>query len=789
MSELYPVKVRFVDGESPTARKLNRWETQIDSAFTTLERVLGLTGDDTQLTYIANVALTLGNIGWIDSRLPANLADGMAEDNLPTVKQVLDSEGKKTSSLTFFPKKALGLPLLPDWAFDGVSHDWARQSSLSNLVGGRERFMVVDRTITTSSPIGSDAYIEYVVDPKHSYDSFKDDSGSNLVPNLFQIALDTGLCEWSEVDSEFFINFPEITRCYNPRAPFSLSSDDVLDLRYNESGSIRWSSLATTPKYTVPDRIWSIAGGANSQIPEGLVSLWCRSGDSISQVVGSDPLDPIVFFTGSNKQKVKIVLPPDLALAMPHMIDEALVNQYILAFAGSPVSEALHHERARSIHHKHDGSDDGELLSAINLKDRFDETIYTVSKSTSNPFPQYLLRSGYEEGSDPLNLDNKMWGDLVLGPAGTTPIEDSAGPLSHKLWFYNLETGPSVYFDTTDDEPGTIGLPIETEGKLILKGRTLRLSEKEIFLGEGGASIALSSSAGSPVFQLYIVKAGGAPLYECEIVTGGLSLFGGSGLGNKIHFSGDEGQSIFATNRNDDEISDLSDAIVIDKLLGGSEEYLKISSNIKAKNLLTKQLLVSDRIHTRAVVDSTETNEGEPSPESWDISIPLHGQNFVTTLFPSDMIWSQADWNYSVDGDRLGLTNFGDLDSFVCGVFESPETKGSQFIDRGETPSDECYLLKLWIQTSGGDDRNLSVEVFRLENDGTKVTLLERDITIADAPTQHLVYDVGGTLGDDVTEEPSKFKAQSERIGIRFWGPSGMTILSAKALIRTIYLS
>ena len=472
LSDLFPIPVEFVDNQQPTARFLNAWANQIDTAFAVLARLIGdFDGESSDRpTYITNLVRAIGNMGWLNSRLPRGITQNGAIT--PTLVETLIAfNGTKEGLLTFQPKALTGIQL--DTDDDDVYDNWTRVGAGTptnpslNLVSA-DLWTCHGKRFLSTTLIPAIAKIKYEIDTDgvqpfafDYYDAYGPDSGANVVPSVHEIAAAGVLCE---IGAGNWLQMPKIMRCMNPLLPFS----ETLEVDFN-STSIHWFSPETTPGYVVPPYLFDLATDADDTIPEGLAALWVLTGEGIHRVVNQNSEDQIQFkIDPANRTKIQIV-PPD-GFVLPHEEDAALADKYILAFAGVSVAEALNHARARQIAHRHDGLGDDSLVRASSIAERFNPASYTHSPVPYNHFPQYLLRSGYDADSEPLNSDNSMLGDIHL-------------PFSAIVWG-DYETGPTLSIDIGDTSTGYDSEG--AEGKLVT-GRWSHRLPKTIFLGATGS--------------------------------------------------------------------------------------------------------------------------------------------------------------------------------------------------------------------------------------------------------------------------------------------------------------
>jgi len=141
-------------------------------------------------------------------------------------------------------------------------------------------------------------------------------------------------------------------------------------------------------------------------------------------------------------------------------------TRYRLVVPGTNALRTLYHLRQGYFNHRHTGTFgvdfnfDGHRLSHAELIHLFDEGdtregLNGFGPSTlgvyRNPHPMYLHRYGYKYANsidDTLNKDNALLGDLVLA-AIDDDLDLSAD--SRKIIFGHPSTGPTMYYDQSDD--------------------------------------------------------------------------------------------------------------------------------------------------------------------------------------------------------------------------------------------------------------------------------------------------------------------------------------------------
>jgi hypothetical protein len=558
-SDLYPIPVEFTDGQQPTAAFLNAWAEQIDLAFVLLSQMVGDfdgTGDAAD-TYSTNILRAIGVMGWINTRLPADLSiptptGGGAGGTLPFITEELDSAftGEKLAELTFLPYwieatnaeiTAAG-PSLTTAKAGGV----IQRSTTLTAAGD---WVLDGKKVMSATAIAAGDMVSYPIDPTSDLwkDSYGSSTGANLVPSIYEIGSTlVNLCTLDRPGGyglqERRISFPEVRRIMNPAKPFSIVETDTINLD-NPIGApspVYWDTTGgrTAPLYRIPQYIVDIASAAALRIPNGMASLWLQTGGAITRIRPAASLGDIQFdLLPGEPHAVRITFP--VGYTIPALGDNDGVNpagadyqRWIVAFAGTSVAEALNHERARSLHHGHDGQD-GSLVSAQHLKDAFDPGDFFHSQTPYHPFPQYLGRAGYDSG-DVLNRLNSMLGDLHISHVNATPSAvgidpDNVTVNSWKLTFGDHALGPRIWFNFGDvsgaHNVGKLQLdqyPLRILSDLYLgdTANTMRLTAYRTDLG-GGAMRTIISAQPDPIgldpalsiVSSHMLRARGARIY------------------------------------------------------------------------------------------------------------------------------------------------------------------------------------------------------------------------------------------------------------------------------------
>lgn len=507
LSDLFPLPVTWIDGEQPTARKLNYFSEQIDQAFAMLARLIGdfdgsSSGDP---TYITNFIRSLGSMGLVSPWLPRGI--GQVELNAPEVEETLLSpEGKKEFRLTFLPNESNGEKPITTTLAGWTKVDQGTYPG-ENLTG-IEQWLLEGRRGITSSPLPASVTITYPIH-SNSFDDLESGgpiTGANVIPNMYEIAdsrrVDpnppykiTDLCAYSEAGGEMFISFPYILRLQDIDNPFRTSQAFILDLTpdnmYGNGAEdnpslIKWKD-DTAPRYTTPVYIEEKAD-IDGLLPSGLVALYIDDGATIHRLVNENSDEQILFYiVDGDPSSLRIELPPTYTL--PHEADIDLINKYIVVFAGQSITEAILGTTAAVRTHQHDGEDSSAPVSIYSMKDRFNPETHTESAREHNPFPQYMLRGGYLEGFfsplDPLNKNNAITGNILFARSDIDETDQEQSPESLAVSSFgirwgDLNMGPYLYFSVEDL---TYGLgDMGADGKLTLTTMPLRVVEG-LFIG------------------------------------------------------------------------------------------------------------------------------------------------------------------------------------------------------------------------------------------------------------------------------------------------------------------
>lgn len=486
LNQLYPVRPEFVDGQNPSAAFLNAWSGLIDNAFSIIGSVLGAFDGsaDGHVPYITSMTRAIGSMGEINTRLPRNLKRDSG-DNPWIVEKLLPYVGEKQALLSFMPDAIQATESTKITHSDG---------SLTAVAAGAEtptqnldttgKWSLKNRMLFMSSAIDSGDTVSYEIDTGDEdrwKESFSQSAGPNVVPGIVEIATGVStLCTISSVNGTdvFRLDFPAIRRIMKPEYPKTTTLADIIQLD-DPSSPVQWAG--DVPRWQVPDNIWSAAGGSSSSIPSGLVGLWVENGGSITRVYSSDVGSDITWTTGTDKHEIIFTVPPDLVGNMPHQSTPSLVDNYIVAFAGTSITEAINDTRGLYLQHSHDTVSGEGLVSAKYLENRFDPDNYYHGQDVEDLFPQYMSRKGYDS-SDVLNRQNAMLGDLLMAQENAVPGSPATGAESltgesHSIRFADALSGPLIrYSGVSDDElQAAGGTDISGRGKVFFGNKPVRV--------------------------------------------------------------------------------------------------------------------------------------------------------------------------------------------------------------------------------------------------------------------------------------------------------------------------
>jgi len=200
---------------------------------------------------------------------------------------------------------------------------------------------------------------------------------------------------------------------------------------------------------------------------------------------------------------------------MPHDGNPALVDRYIVAFAGTSITEAINDIHGRFLEHSHSTEEGAKPVSLKHIIDKFDPDNYFHGNTIDDHFPQYLSRKGYNV-YDSLNRNNAMLGDLMLGAKSSTPSVNAPvsglTESSHKIVWASSTNGPALYYtgDIDDELQYSGGGDTTGKGKLGLLNKPLRVI-RGVHLGEIGDGNVIRTNSFGGVGGIELVADGLEP--------------------------------------------------------------------------------------------------------------------------------------------------------------------------------------------------------------------------------------------------------------------------------------
>ena len=477
----FPIKITFVDGEQPTASKMNALSTQTRNGMATLEKAIGdlwnSSGDATLNSFplqIPNLARLLGENKYLN---PALVPVGSAFEF--TEELGLRYENKNTGYLLLPPSSAT-LTIVDDGgAFTGAA---VSNESDVDVVG---EWWVENNTgkFRTAKAMDSTAAVTYTVDPTTLWIP-----GQKTLPGIIpdpRQSTFTG-CKITLEGGKFYLHLP-------PRQPLTLTSIEKPE-RYPSTaeaalagnrrstagvGTKKYWQHSTTAltgngdsfyRYALPEELQSI--GLGEEIPRGTLYLWNLSTDSI--------IEDIIFKmpapAESARQGFQLEVSSatfdfnTLATSSGSQIEaDYSGTSLVLVTCASPVTRSIWN--LMNLFMKHDHSNKGTLEPSISHDDLKDSnpTPAGTAAPYSAPYPSYvrhwrpskwandshsslLSRSGAQttSGRERDLHNNAMLGHLLLANADTSGSENylaaTLPDTSFKLYFGNTDANsPNIY--------------------------------------------------------------------------------------------------------------------------------------------------------------------------------------------------------------------------------------------------------------------------------------------------------------------------------------------------------
>lgn len=435
----------FIDGEQPTAAKLNSIGSLLKREGFILEKSVGdIWGESEPYSSVSQNLLSTpvfktdsidnlddsqdGNGRSLDIVNLGRAIGPMSKLNPKVLLQGLSS-GRKSTIREQVPVGVYEYKIKNpvDWT-ENISFppaDDAFDIRVANLIDlNSEGDYYVDEaknTVYMYSPTENSAYpfITYVTNPSSwgggsSYSM----SNFNTIPSINQLGyLDLNITQNSSGVYEF--SFPTIA--------YTSRSED-------QSASIEQSSVLYGATYTLPASIRAVCGGnyftensgiTNTAIPEGMIYLKnATTGEIYSDASYYYNNDSSVFVEG---------------------VELDLTDTYYFITVGTDITSCIEDLYHKLSEHDHSGSLGENIVSVKELKDNYsefdnDQKVYFPSTKKGNHFSQYLHRDGYISG-DPHNDGNAMRGDLLIGRRSSQPGNYVGSGATYKVSFGTVSSG------------------------------------------------------------------------------------------------------------------------------------------------------------------------------------------------------------------------------------------------------------------------------------------------------------------------------------------------------------
>jgi hypothetical protein len=454
------VLTTFVEGETPSAAKLNSITAQLKNVSQQLERAVGdihgqsypyssstaerltiaygrsgllaLSGAESRSLDIANLARLIGPASALNPQVLA----GDFEVTEPVPNSVTEF------SLRYPPESVAGV----SFSKSGVGEAFENVQTISTLAAAGDYYVdSLGRVFCTQETDATDAgTVTYTVN-RNSWFGGAQYMGSrfNVIPGPNQLSSGGNGCSIGSPDAQGrrAITLPTVTHAQFNELMDSVSLD-AADPSYGEQLLLPG---VLTGSYT-----------AGEIIPEGFVLLknW-TTGEVYDEAE----------YTYNTSSTLYIG-----AVDITTEVDRGDV--FCLITVGTDITTSIDDLRRKS-RHGHDRTFGEPLVPADAITDWTagpwgSKGSFTVSEIEGNYAPQYLHRYGYQSGENDWNDQNIMRGHLVLGKSGATEggYLDSSG-FSYSIYFGDL-SGPRLYNSATSfylDSNGGCYLDAATSGR------------------------------------------------------------------------------------------------------------------------------------------------------------------------------------------------------------------------------------------------------------------------------------------------------------------------------------
>ena len=445
----------FVDGEQPTAAKLNSIGSLLKREGFILEKSVGdIWGEsepysDVSQNLLSSPIMKEESIDNLDESQDGNgrsldivnlgrAIGPMSKLNPKVLTQGLSS-GRTAEIREEIPagvyEYKMKMPV--DWsqaiAFPPADDAYEiRVSSLADLNGEGDYYVDEEKnTVYSYLATSSSAYpyVTYKTTPSEwASGSSYSMSNFNTIPDISQIGYsDLSISQNAQGLYEFV--FPEVT--HTSRAD-------------GDSSLIEGNSPLFGSTYTLPASIRAVCGGnyfaensgiTNTVIPEGMIYLK-------NAVTGEIYSDATYYYNSDSSVLVEGV-------------ELDLDDNYYFITVGTDLTSCIEDIYNKLGNHSHDGKYGEKSISVKDICDNYlsfdnDQKVYLPSTKEGNHFSQYLHRDGYISG-DPHNDGNAMRGDLVIGRRASSAGNYIGAGRTYRIGFGDSTGGQSIYRDEDDD--------------------------------------------------------------------------------------------------------------------------------------------------------------------------------------------------------------------------------------------------------------------------------------------------------------------------------------------------
>ena len=448
MHEVYPVLVNYVDGEKPTANKLNGILKQTKSSFDTITKAVGDPQDAQDHGYtlsptkigVPSLARMIG---------PSDYISPVFVTNDTVVPEVTLSAGRNSWSL--------GFPLVQTTGTITPSSDLSDFTPISGITGSMTFSESADNDLFADEKTSRAAVVErgdYYVDYyRGEIVTFEPTVGDITIQISFMNVVGTGapwtsqnvIPSWEETTTLCWIS--SAIPAGSGLDSYTLTLPSVSGVSragtYTPTGGVKSKSYNDSEQYDVvfnsvsgqshdlPYSLIAAGLSAGDEIPEGFCLLW---DDSVGRVV------PGVTFKWKTSSSLTLVTATGL-------LAESTTDRYRLIVTGSSLAETVGWLMSAFRDNRHVGLSDGALvgktisftnpISHKEVTERYNgyvpddytrsyALLFRESSLPTNEHPQYLHRYGWASDDEDGNSANAMRGNIVFtGSDSDMPIGTS----------------------------------------------------------------------------------------------------------------------------------------------------------------------------------------------------------------------------------------------------------------------------------------------------------------------------------------------------------------------------